>query len=327
MGRIAKPWWREESQCYYATVRGVQHRLDPMKSKATRMLAELVAKPENSLDTESALVLIDRFLAWCEKNRPDSYGWYFQFLNPFCEIVRTLRVDQVEAHHVEEFIDKDTWGPSGKRAAITAIKRAFNWGVKQGLIQRSPVKSVEKPQAGIRETIIDRKTHELIVSKVSKPFGELLELAWETGARPYELYLLETRHLEVENRRAVFPRAESKGKKKQRVVYYSSTAMEIIKRNMRDEGAVMRNVDGNPWTIHSINSTFARLQRKIGTRYCLYNWRHSFAHRKLSEGVDSMIVATWLGHSSTQMLERVYAHIHKNQEFLLAQLDRQPSAK
>ncbi len=324
MARIPKPWWRDESQCYYVTIRGVQHRLDPKKSTAHAMFMTLLNEPAGGLERESAVVLIDQFLDWCQKNRPDSYSWYFQFLNPFCKVVDGLRVDEVGPDHVQVFIDRPSWGPAAKRAAITAIRRAFNWGIKLGKIKKNPAKAVDKPEAPFREQIITRELHDLIITKVGKAFAELLELAWETGARPFELYRLETRHVELNNCRAVFPKSEAKGKKRQRVIYFSDAAMQIVKRNVRGTGPVIRNTDGDAWTIHSINSAFNRLSRKMQPRYCLYNWRHSFAHRKLSEGLDSMVVATLMGHSSTQMLERVYGHLHRNQDFLLAQVNRTP---
>jgi integrase len=40
-----------------------------------------------------------------------------------------------------------------------------------------------------------------------------------------------------------------------------------------------------------------------------------------------MVVATLMGHSSTQMLERLYGHIHKNQDVRLTQLNRRPAKK
>lgn len=304
-------------------IRGVQQRLDPDKRIAYEMFHTLMGTSQTKLKSDHAVVLIDKFLEWCEANRPDSYAWYFQFLNPFCKEIADVRVDQVKAHHVERFIDKPTWGASAKRGAITAIKRAFNWSVKQGYISQSPVRSVEKPEAKIRETVISLAMHKANLKAVPKAFGELLELAWETGARPLELYGMETRHLELKESRAVFPRSESKGKKKQRVVYFSKKALAIVKRNMRAEGAVLRNSDGNPWNAYAINCAFGRLAKKTSKdRLCLYAYRHSFGHRKLTEGTDSLVVATLMGHSDLSMLHRVYGHIHQNKSFLLAQLNK-----
>lgn len=67
--------------------------------------------------------------------------------------------------------------------------------------------------------------------------------------------------------------------------------------------------------------------RKKAPRFNLYAYRHSFAHRKLSEGTDSLVLATLMGHSDVKMLQRVYAHIHQNQDFLLAQLNKMKNAR
>ena len=379
MARTPKPWWWAERGSYYVTLWGIKTRLDPNEKKSKSMLRQLqeAGKPKPTLPSDSAILIIDEFLLWCQTNRPSSYDWYFQYLNPFCQCIDGLKVDQVKSSHVTKFIAKDSWGQSAKRAAVTAIKRAFNWAVKEDMIPASPVQNAKKPDAVSREQVISREQHEAMLTKVSKPFAELLELAWETGARPFELFRLETRHLELKAKKAVFPKAESKGKKKSRVLYFSDRAMEIIKRNMQSKGPVLRNSDGSAWTAYSINCAFNRLQAAMGkeqtgtitltdeevkarmkkieasrkkkelpplpvsglrtqarsalrsakarghaTKFCLYNYRHTFGHRKLTEGMDSMVVATLMGHSSTAMLERVYGHIHKNQDFLLAQLNK-----
>lgn len=323
MGRIAKPWWREEAKCYYVTYKGVQHRLDPSKKRAYELFDELKQTPETGLKSDHAVVLIDQFLSWCEKNRPDSYDWYDRFLNPFCKTIADLRVNEVKPHHVTSYIDNPKWGPSARRAAVTAIKRAFNWAVKQGHISESPVKNVEKPEGRVRDRVISLAEHKELVKAAPKLFVDVLELAWETGARPFELYRLETRHLDLENSRAVYPKEESKGKRKKTVIYFSKKALAIIKRTKRKHGPVLRNEDGNAWTIYAINCAFGRLAKKLKKkRVSLYAYRHSFAHRKITEGTDSLIVATLMNHSDVKMLQRVYAHIHQNQNFLLAQLNK-----
>ena len=62
--------------------------------------------------------------------------------------------------------------------------------------------------------------------------------------------------------------------------------------------------------------------RKQVQKYHLYAYRHSFAHRKMSDGMDSMVVATLMGHSSVDMINRVYGHLNKNSAFLLAQASK-----
>lgn len=49
--------------------------------------------------------------------------------------------------------------------------------------------------------------------------------------------------------------------------------------------------------------------KKHGPKYCLYNFRHSFATRALESGLDAVTVAELMGHADTRMLSRVYQHL------------------
>jgi integrase len=69
-------------------------------------------------------------------------------------------------------------------------------------------------------------------------FQDLLELSWETGCRPHELFTVEARYVDLESCRWVFPVRESKGKKYQRVVYLTDKALAIT------QGLVVKNPTG-----------------------------------------------------------------------------------
>ncbi|HEX5444072.1 MAG TPA: hypothetical protein VFW87_09605, partial [Pirellulales bacterium] len=75
MARHAKPWWRETHNAYYATVRGVQHRLGTTKKKADDELKRLLKEgPPEVADRTLVAVLLDDFLDFVRENRaPKTY--------------------------------------------------------------------------------------------------------------------------------------------------------------------------------------------------------------------------------------------------------------
>src|SRR5262249_7656559 len=70
---------------------------------------------------------------------------------------------------------------------------------------------------------------------------------------------------------------------------------EITKRLVEryPKGPLFRNADGGQWDKETVGRRFARKRKKLGRRYCLYGFRHSFAQRLLLAGVDPMTVAVF----------------------------------
>lgn len=59
-----------------------------------------------------------------------------------------------------------------------------------------------------------------------------------------------------------------------------------------------------------------KLARKYGRKYCLYNFRHSWATRALKRGLDPLTVAILMGHSDPSMLAKVYQHVAHDPEYM-----------
>ena len=80
------------------------------------------------------------------------------------------------------------WANNTRHDFISAVKRAFNWALEQELIERSPIGRMQKPAREAREDALSPAEYAEVVAGVKEPcFRDLLELAWETGARPQEL--------------------------------------------------------------------------------------------------------------------------------------------
>jgi len=166
---------------------------------------------------------------------------------------------------------------------ITALKRAFNWALKMGLVERNPIAAMKKPAAKKRDKVISPSEYTRLLENVpDQQFKDLLVVSYETGCRPQEVKTLEARHVDFANKRWVLPTLESKGKRKPRVVYATASVLAILDRLTKQypEGKLFRNRRGSPWSASAVKCRFVRLEKKLGVRYCQYAFRHSFAHRK-----------------------------------------------
>ncbi len=105
------------------------------------------------------------------------------------------------------------WSNNTKNDFATTVQRAFNWAFEEGLIDRNPLARVRKPASEGRELAISPADYAQIMDAVKEPgFRDLLELAWETGARVQELRTMEARHLDLERNRVVFPPGNRRGR-------------------------------------------------------------------------------------------------------------------
>ena len=234
-----------------------------------------------------------------------------------------LTVQEFIPYHVQQWIDGYQLSNGSKRNYARAIQRCMNWCEEQRLIDRSPIAHFEKPSGGIRKVVISPDEYERILSAIRRrPFRDLCTFAWETGARAAECLKIERRHLDLASHRVLFPIEEEKMERAPRIIYLTDEAEGILRRlSVRTpQGPLFLNTDGVPWKTEAVNCAFIRLEKKIGVKYCLTAFRHSFIHRKLISGVDALTVSTLVGHVDTTTIGKVYAHLTQAPDYLLKAL-------
>lgn len=327
MARPPKPWFWKSRCAWFVTLNGQRIKLHEEKEPAFRRFHEMMAQPEEVAQaTDCVAAVIDTYLDWVQLHRAEqTYNWYLRFLQAFVDsLPPMLLMKDLKPWHVQRWVDKNKdLAPSTRRSLITCVKRAMRWAEEQGYIDRSPLVHLKKPEAGRRETILTPEQFEALMSHISDEcFRDLLHAAWDTGARPQELTRLEARHFDAAHSRWVFPMQEAKTKKRPRIIYLTERVEEITRRRIdaQGEGLVFRNTIGTAWDKDSVGCRFQRLVAKVERRYCLYHFRHSFATRKLQEGLDPLTVAELLGHSDPSMLAKVYQHLSHDPQHMLQKL-------
>jgi integrase len=267
-----KPFFRALRGLRYVRIDGRQVNLGPDRDEAFRRYHDLMASGRDQPAppaSDAVVSVLDAYLDWCQEHRAArTYDWYRDHLQSFADsIPRDLPVKRLEPIHVQQWVDAQPGWGRGKRGAITAVQRAFNWAAKMGLIEGSPIRHVERPRAGRRDVIITPEEYAWMRAQVKdEPFRDLLVVCWETGCRPQEILAVEARHVDLAGGRWVFPPDEAKGKKRHRVVYLTERATEITRRLVarHPEGPLFRNTDGRSWHPYALNCRFARLRPARG---------------------------------------------------------------
>jgi integrase len=326
-GRQPEPWYWKARKGWYVYIHGEKIPLGKDKDAADRQFHAIMAKqPEERQPPPRGSVqeLCERFMDWTEKHRPKSYDWYHARLERFLKHIQGAIVNDIRPFHVQTWLDAQTWGDSYKAGMVTAIRRVFNWSIKQGYLDKNPILGVEKPEAAHRENIVTPEEFATLLSHIrDQEFRDLLSFVWFTGCRPQEAVQLEARHWESKHKRFVLPPKEGKGKRL-RIIYVPDEALEIVERRTKG-GLVFVNTDGNRWTAYAVSNRFDRLKKKIGRKIAMYDVRHSYVHQQLKNGVDPVTLATILGHKDTARLSRVYSNLSQDPEYLRKSASRMRS--
>lgn len=215
-----------------------------------------------------------------------------------------------------------TLSPTTIAARITDLRTVCSWLVTAKLIQSDPLVGVKKPTVRHRSTYVTWEVHQRLMAelKPDSALRALLTLAWETGGRPQELRPLEARHVDLSRRCLLIPRSEAKGRRRDRMIYLSPTAMELVTELLQKtpEGPLFVTKQGTPFTSSGLCHRMAKLKKTLGLpSLCLTEYRHGFAHRLLAKDVPIVTVSEAMGHANTTMVSTVYGHHSENRNNML----------
>jgi hypothetical protein len=111
-------------------------------------------RPENLPKAAEFLValLCDLFLDHSRaNNEPATYGLYKHFLQRFCKTYGRSPAKDIKPFHVTRWLDPHPKWKASRRHAALAVKRAFAWADRRGILSPSPLRALDVP-AGNRRT-------------------------------------------------------------------------------------------------------------------------------------------------------------------------------
>lgn len=319
----SEPWFRKQDDWWYFYRRenGRRRQIRLVQGRDNREAAvdrwhELCRKPvdQPTVASNSAVALIDLYLDWVRKNRSQgTYDIYLHHLNSFSRAIGlVLTVSELKPKHVTAWLDTLECSDSTKAGAAQSVRTAFHWLVREGHIAVNPVAGARGPSKQRREVIMTPEQWHTVKEHSRPDFVQLLEFMRATGCRPQEAVAVEAKHCELNQRRIVFPPSQAKGKRHPRVIYLDDPTFALVSRLCAKfpKGNLLRNAQGKPWHRDMIRQRFRRLRKWVGTQFCAYHLRHTFATDALQR-LDPITVASLMGHADASTLARNYQHLAK----------------
>jgi integrase len=320
--RDPKPWYRKSTDSWYAQVNRRQICLAKgrdNRQEAKRKLAEILAGVQPvKTDSLTAAQVCDKFLAFSQvEHHPDTYAWHLHYLQKFCDRHGDKPTDTLIPHHVTEWLAANPMWKGAKRHAKAVVKRAFSWGLREGLVSKNPFADITVGKAGRRTRVLTKEEREQILGVIREQrFREFVTALQETGCRPSEVATVTA--ADVDLTLGVWILKQHKTAKKtgrDRVVYLTPTMLDLTRRlvEQHSTGPLFRGRRGQPLTRQAIRLRFRNLRRKLPKleHFSAYSYRHTYCTDALVNGVGIAHVAELMGHTSTEMVSRVYSKLYQ----------------
>lgn len=213
---------------------------------------------------------------------------------------------------------------------INLLSAIFQFAINQGIINDNPARKVKRLRVIQREPWLpDNKQFTDLVEAAKKTEVGLELAVWiifrgYTGTRPTESFYMEWKDVDFE-KGMIFIRPKNGNPLKNsrfRVVPLHNDLKEAL---LEWRGKWVKSFEGkNPphdWIFFNprhpdlrcqrFEKSFPRAIKEAGmtegmTSHCL---RHYFISKAVECGVNHLVLAKWVGHAGTRMIEQVYAHL------------------
>lgn len=250
---------------------------------------------------------------------------YRSDLDKFCQFLKgeslmtvtSLDIESYLAHRVDLGLK-----PRSTARSISALKRFYQYFVREKRITSSPLENIAQPKAGqsLPKTLSEAEVEALLSApNIEEPMGlrdkAMLELLYATGLRVTELVGL---RMEQINLRQSVVFVKGKGNK-ERLVPLGEEAMYWLEQFLKGGRAQMikhatdfvfpskRGVGMTRQTFWHRIKHYAILA-SIESDLSPHTLRHAFATHLLNHGADLRVVQMMLGHSDLSTTQ-IYTHV------------------
>lgn len=330
MPRPSKPWFRRQTGWWMCTFHGKKRKL--ARGIANRKLAKqrfhqlMALEPQSFADDASVGMICRAFLRWSKRHHAaDTYRNHKFYVGGFRKRYGRMPVSRLTKNKVTTWVDTHNWNDTSQYNARRSVFRAFNWAVEEDLLAENPLKGMKRTKPAPRQRAMTEQEYSAMLQARRGPFRTLLFSLWNTGARPSELRGLKWPQVEAD-RLVLAEHKTVKQTGKARIIQLNRPMQRLLRflRQRAKSEYVFLNRRSKPWTCNAVRLNVARLKKKLNLAddLCVYLTRHAFGTNAILRGVDVATTAQLMGHSSLEMISKVYCHLADKQTHLQDAVER-----
>jgi integrase len=335
MARPSKPWYRASKNTWYCTIDGRKVSLGVRGRKNVKAAKEawhrLVAKvppPREQAAQVNVRYVVEAFLDDAAgRVKPKTLACYSDFLRPFAAVHGDAVATELPPTVAEAYSRKPQWCDNTRHDFLGSLVTAFRWALRARLIDRNPLHDVKRPPRGSRgaDVLVTPSQHLQLLEAATPQFRLVLDVLWQTGARPGEAAAITAENFDAEAGIVRLREHKTSHKGRGRVLLLTPALVEVLRRQREryPSGPLLRNRCGRPWVGGTIVKAMEVTRQRAGIGHTVaYGLRHSFATDALERGVSEAIVAELLGHVGTKMISLHYGHLNARRAALRDALAR-----
>lgn len=337
---------------YFDEIEGKSKKLRryaPTREAARELLKSMIDDPAAARNPRQALTVARHLKTWIEVNLPGSglapstlVGYEQVLVSYAIPTIGQMRLSSLTPTHSEQWMsriaklkrerDGEPLASGTCRLTFTAIKKALDVAVRDGLIETNPFSKIRRPIARHAPVPVTSASDVDLILKASvgRRVEPLIYFVAYTGCRISEALSLRREHLNLVEGTATIHRGslqrETTKTNKVRTLTLIKDVTDQLRalrvRQIQDqlaggsrwndsEGLVFTTRWGTPLDVKNASQSLRLILAKAGVTQTRpwHSLRHGLAHRLIKKGVPIEVVSVILGHSGIQMTVDIYGHV------------------
>jgi len=282
---------------------------------------------------------IEDFLKWSKVEhalQTATYKRYYYSCQTLKKYFGKTKANRIETKDIEKLIVWRCAQTSRKTGAfitretvnheLLTVKMVFNRLIESKILRENPARTVKRLSENERQFHVlsfDEEKKYLLASP--QPLQDVAAVMLETGMRCGEVYRLRRQNVYLE--KGYLQIVKGKTKSSVRRVHLSEKAKDVLRYRMKKFSGEnlfpQGDKDGQKPT-DSLDKQHLTTIKTLKMKFRLYDCRHTFATRAVENGVDLVVLASILGHSSLRMVMR---YSHPSETFKADAIKRMEKAK